>query len=113
MVLAFAPADAQHLAAERGYLPSGVPLVKYVAALQGDRICADGLRVTINGGEAAIRPPRDSEDRRLPVWRGCKTLGRYDVFLLNGSVRHSFDGRYFGTIQRQNIVGKLRPLWVR
>jgi conjugative transfer signal peptidase TraF len=113
LVLAVPPAAAQHLAAERGYLPIGVPLVKYVAALAGDRICADGLRVTINDSEAAIRLPWDGAGRPLPVWRGCKTLDGNAVFLLNGSVLQSFDGRYFGTVSRQNIVGKLRPLWVR
>jgi conjugative transfer signal peptidase TraF len=113
LVLAVPPSAAQHLAAERGYLPTGVPLVKYVAALMGDRVCADGLRVTINGREAAIRLPWDSAGRPLPVWRGCKTLDGDAVFLLNGSVLQSFDGRYFGAVSRQNIIGKLRPLWIR
>lgn len=113
LVVAFPPAGARRLAAKRGYLPAGIPLVKYVAALQGDRVCADGLRVTINSRDAAIRLPWDRAGRPLPVWRGCKTLGGNAVFLLNGSVLNSFDGRYFGTVSRQNIVGKLRPLWVR
>lgn len=112
LVLAFAPRSARALAAQRGYLPWGVPLVKYVAALQGDRVCANGLRVFINGVEAAIRLRWDHEGRPLPRWHGCKKLARDDVFLLNGPVLHSFDGRYFGTVPRRNLVGKLRPLWL-
>jgi conjugative transfer signal peptidase TraF len=112
LVLALPPAGAQRLAAERGYLPLGVPLVKYVAALQGDRVCAVGLQISINDTEAAIRLLRDSAGRPLPLWYGCRTLAQGDVFLLNHHVLHSFDGRYFGVIPRSNIIGKLKALWL-
>lgn len=112
LVLALPPPPAQRLAAERGYLPRGVPLIKRVAALGGDRICADDLHVSINGVEAAIRLPWDGQGRLLPAWRGCQTLSADEVFLLNGSILHSFDGRYFGPVSRSAIVGKLRPLWL-
>jgi conjugative transfer signal peptidase TraF len=112
LVLALPPPAAQRLAAERGYLPRGIPLIKRVAALGGDRICADELRVAINGVEAAIRLPWDGQGRPLPAWRGCRMLSADDVFLLNGSILHSFDGRYFGPVSRSAIVGKLRPLWL-
>lgn len=112
LVLAWPPAGAQRLAAERGYLPFGVPLVKVVAALQGDRVCAIGARIFVNGAEATIRLLRDSKGRLLPRWHGCRTLAQDDVFLLNHHVLHSFDGRYFGVIPRSNIIGKLKALWL-
>ena len=112
LVLALPPARAQRLAAERSYLPFGVPLVKIVAALQGDRVCAIGLGISINHTEAAIRLLRDSAGRSLPSWQGCRTLAQGDVFLLNHHVLHSFDGRYFGVIPRSNIIGKLKALWL-
>lgn len=112
LVLALPPSGAQKLAAERGYLPFGIPLIKRVAALPSDRICSDGLRVSINGIEAAVRLPWDGEGRPLPAWHGCRTLSGDEMFLLNGDVLHSFDGRYFGPVPRRNIVGKLRPLWL-
>lgn len=40
LVLVRTPDSARQLAAERGYLPHDVPLVKRVAALDGDTVCA-------------------------------------------------------------------------
>jgi len=42
LVLVRTPNSVRQLAAERGYLPQNVPLVKRVAALDGDVICAAG-----------------------------------------------------------------------
>lgn len=113
LVLAWPPPAARHLAAARGYLPLGTPLIKYVVARAGDRVCAAGLRIAINGAEAAVRMPWDGKGHPLPAWHGCKTLKANEVFLLNGRVLHSFDGRYFGPVPRANILGKVVPLWTR
>jgi conjugative transfer signal peptidase TraF len=113
LVLVRAPFAVERLAVARGYLAPGVPLVKSIAALKGDRICADALRVFVNGREIAIRLGQDGRGRPLTGWRGCKTLAADQVFLLNGSVLHSFDGRYFGPVSQSAIIGTLRPLWTR
>ena len=47
----------------------------------------------------------------MPVWSGCLVLGEDQFFLLQDHPR-SFDGRYFGTVDTQLIVGKLTPLWL-
>lgn len=112
LVLAFPPLGAARLAAERGYLPLGTPLVKHIAALGGDSICANGLRVSVNGTDVVTRLAADGEGRALPAWHGCQLLDAQQVFLLNRTVSHSFDGRYFGPIPRSNVVGRLRPLWL-
>jgi conjugative transfer signal peptidase TraF len=113
LVLAMPPRSAQTLAAQRGYLPMGVPLVKHVAALAGDRICADAKSLSIKGRVAALRLRFDSAGRSLPAWSGCRTLAATEVLLLNPAVSHSFDGRYFGPIATTSILGKLVPLWTR
>jgi len=109
--LAEAPASARKLAAERGYLPADVPLVKRIAAAQGDTVCADGDRILINGEFVARRLSADSKQRVLPAWTGCRTLGPGDVFLLMATVPASFDGRYFGVTPRASLIGKLVPVW--
>jgi conjugative transfer signal peptidase TraF len=113
LVLVRAPLEVARVAVARGYLAPGVPLVKSIAALNGDRICGDALRVFVNGGEVAIRLSQDGQGRALSGWQGCKTLAGDQVLLLNGSVLHSFDGRYFGPVSRSAIIGTLRPLWTR
>jgi conjugative transfer signal peptidase TraF len=110
-VLAWLPAAARRLAAERHYLPVDVPLVKRIAALAGDTICREQARVTINGIAVATAPRADSHGRALPHWSGCRTLGQNEVFLLMPSVPDSFDGRYFGPIETSAVIGKLVPLW--
>ena len=61
------PALRRYLA-KRGYLPTGVPLLKEVAALRGDTVCRSGLAVTINGDPAGMARARDSRARPLPRW---------------------------------------------
>jgi conjugative transfer signal peptidase TraF len=112
MVVAWAPPPARSLAAARHYVPVNVPLVKRVAALGGDRICAHQSAVQINGRRVARRMMRDWAGRAMPWWNGCRTLGAGDYFLLMDDLR-SFDGRYFGVTRAGDLVGKARPLWVK
>jgi conjugative transfer signal peptidase TraF len=102
---------ARYLAA-RGYLPRGVPLLKTIAATQGQRVCRIGSKIIINGqavGEAFVR---DRLGRDLPDWQGCRRIGADELFLMNSSVPDSFDGRYFGPTLASAIIGKAVPLWI-
>lgn len=111
LVLADLPPDARRLAAERGYLPASVPLVKRVAAQAGDTVCADDETVSINGRPVAVRLARDRLGRALPAWIGCRVLAEDELFLLMADAPGSFDGRYFGPVQRTAVMGRLVPLW--
>ncbi len=111
LVLAHLPEPAARLAAARFYLPISVPAVKRVAALAGDVVCADSGIVVINDQVVADTLAIDRQGRPLPAWKGCRVLGEDDVFLLMAGVRASFDGRYFGPINRTAIIGRLAPLW--
>lgn len=111
LVVAWAPEFARRLAATRGYLPEDVPLVKLVAGLSGDTICAVGGMVWVNGSTPIVRLKRDRDGRDLPAWTGCRLLRSDEVLLLMEGVRDSFDGRYFGSISTNLIIGRLVPLW--
>jgi conjugative transfer signal peptidase TraF len=110
MVIAWAPRAARMLAARRHYLPVNVPLVKRITAIAGDRVCAGGAVITIEGRRAATRLPRDAARRPMPRWRGCATLKR-GQFLLLADAAASFDGRYFGPSSRADIVGRAAAIW--
>lgn len=112
MVLADMPEAWRLLAARRAYIPIGVPLVKRVAALKGDRVCALGQQITINGAQAAERHARDRRGRLLPWWTGCRTVTGDEAFLLMDHP-DSFDGRYFGITPGAMILGRARLLWAR
>lgn len=110
MVIAWAPRHARRLAAERHYLPSNVPLVKRVAAGPGDRICAAGEAVYVNGLLAARRREADPSGRPLPAWSGCHDLEAGQLLLLM-SGGSSFDGRYFGITFTRDLIGRARLIW--
>jgi len=111
MVLVRTPDDVRDLAAERAYLPLGIPLVKRVAALSGDVVCTIGDDVLIDGRTVATRLNHDRLGRPLPRWEGCRTLSSGEVFLLMADVPDSFDSRYFGPVTTAVVIGRLVPLW--
>lgn len=112
LVLVHTPDSMRQLAAERGYLPQNVPLVKRVAAASGDIVCAAGDAISINGRVVAERQARGRLGRPLPSWSGCLLLNGGEVFLLMEGVADSFDSRYFGPVPTAAIIGRLVPLWV-
>jgi len=113
MVIARTPTPWRGLAARRHYLPANVPLVKRVAATSGDRVCAHGRTISINGIAAATRRMRDGRGRLLPWWDGCRHLREGEAFLLMAGAADSFDGRYFGPTPARDILGKAQLLWLR
>ncbi|MBO1326370.1 S26 family signal peptidase [Acetobacter sp. TBRC 12305] len=101
------------LLASRGYLPFGVPLLKLVAALAGQSVCRIGIHVTIDGKPVGDAKTVDHRGRKLPVWQGCQRLGPGQVFVMNAAVPTSLDGRYFGVLSMDTVIGRAVPVYVR
>src|SRR5690606_31804873 len=59
---------------ERGYVGRGVPLLKRVLGLPGQRVCRIGRTITVDGIEMGEALERDSRGRDLPVWQGCRVI---------------------------------------
>ena len=112
MVVAWTPRAARSLAARRRYLPANVPLVKRVAAVAGDRVCATGNSVSINGRPAAVRQSLDPAGRAMPWWSGCRDLRAGEYLLLMNNPA-SFDGRYFGVTRGSDLLGRAELLWAK
>lgn len=96
---------------ERGYIGRGVPLLKRVVGLSGQRVCRIGRTITVDGVEMGEALERDRIGRDLPVWQGCRVIADSEIFLMNGQVRDSLDGRYFGPIPASSVIGRAIPLW--
>jgi len=110
LVLVETPALVRDMADRRRYLPKSVPMIKHVAALEGDEVCADKASIYINQTFAGKRHATDLVGRPLPHWEGCHMMGHGEVFLLNRYAPLSFDSRYFGPVASSLIIGRLRPL---
>ena len=105
--------------ASRGWKKKGVPLIKEVAGIPGDKICIDGNNFLINNHKVAVIKKYDSKYRLLPnYWRdkgvsikhrvgfkspGCFLLNKSEYLVLGLHSKDSFDGRYFGPISSKLI----------
>ncbi|MCL4716283.1 MAG: S26 family signal peptidase [Hyphomonadaceae bacterium] len=95
-------------AAVRQFTDTGDRFIKRVAAREGDRVCAEGERVSV-GLEILTRARRDSAGRALPTWEGCHVLQAGELFLM-GETPDSFDSRYFGIVREGAIEGVWKRL---
>lgn len=110
-VLVQLPARVQAFAAQRGYLPDAVPLLKRIAALPPQRVCIRDRVVLVDDHAVATALAHDAQHRPLPTWSGCRPLVAGEVFLLSDSHPASFDSRYWGPINVSDVIGGTRPLW--
>ena len=111
IVLVELPEPYRTVADQRGYLPKNLPALKRVRALSGDDVCRFARTIFINGAAVSVAQLRDNRGLKLPEWRGCRTLKSKQVFLLTDHPK-SFDGRYFGPVDRSAITGIAHPLWI-
>ena len=111
LVFAQLPENAATLAAERGYLPNSVPILKQVAATRGDYVCTKNRVLTINDVPTGRALESDGAGRRLDYWTHCRSLEDGELFLLGTGNAASFDSRYFGPVNVAAITGRAIPLW--
>lgn len=95
----------------RGYLGRDVPLLKRVMALPRQTVCRNGRSISVDAKPLGDALDRDRRGRPLPVWRGCRRIGRAELFLMNPNVPDSMDGRYFGPLPAQTVIGHATPLY--
>jgi len=113
IVLTRLPPDAAALAAQRGYLPTHIPLLKRVGAVAPQHVCIVDGQVHIDGVSVAAVLPADRLGRPLPVWQQCRRLHSGELFLLSTTHPASFDSRYFGPVNASAVIGVAQPVWVR
>lgn len=104
------PEPHRSLADSRGYLPAGSLLIKPVVARASDVVCRHGPMVAINRRAMAHARSVDRAGRPLPRWSGCIRLSADQAFVLSADP-DGFDSRYFGPVERRNVVGTALPVW--
>ncbi|NSZ48744.1 S26 family signal peptidase [Agrobacterium vitis] len=95
----------------RGYVGRGVPLLKRVLGVPGQRVCRTGRTITVDAIEMGEALERDRMGRDLPAWQGCREIAEGQLFLMNWDVRDSLDGRYFGALPASAVIGRAVPLY--
>jgi conjugative transfer signal peptidase TraF len=109
-VLMDVPDRVRNLVETRRYLPPGVPLIKRIVAADGDEICRRNREVLLGGVTVAVARNEDRLGRPLPAWQGCRVICDDEIFVLQAHP-DSFDGRYFGPVDRSLVIG--RASWLR
>ena len=113
--------ELHDLIVRRGYFsrsrqcPGGlVPLLKRVAGVPGDHYRITTAGITLNGRSLAgtAQLPCDGQGLPLPVPAHAGGNLPPDHYLLLGEATGSFDSRYLGPVDKSQIIGRLRPLWV-
>lgn len=89
-------------------MPDEVLLLKRIAAVEGDQVCARDGTVRTPGRQVRALD-RDRQGAALPAWRECRVMAPDEVFLL-GDTPGSFDSRYFGPVLREEAKGVYREV---
>jgi len=107
-------------AEKRGYIAAGFCaghygyIFKRVLAVGGDVIAITNEGVRINGQLLPLSAPRkvDGGGRPMPGYQPNPfTLTASEVLLMSDASSLSFDGRYFGPLNRAQIRSLIRPIW--
>ena len=122
-VVSFCPPDTWVFreARLRGYLGSGLceggyePLLKPIAAIEGDRVTRTEQGIRINGRLIANskRLDHDGSGQALPS-PGANNIivAKGEVWVISSYNPLSFDSRYFGPVPVSKIEGLARPVFV-
>lgn len=100
----------QFRAGKVGHGFDGLVFVKMVGAVPGDHVEIRGDQLIINGKK---------HDRLWLLKSLQKKPGDLDAtyvvpkgeYLMLGTTRESFDGRYWGTVEQEQLLGSARPLF--
>ena len=107
-------------AARRDYLQAGFcpgghgPLLKRVLAMQGDRVVVASDGVRINGQHVSLSAPMqtDGRGRAMPHYVQDRTLKAAELMLMSDVSPTSFDARYFGPIDLEQVQGVIEPVFI-
>lgn len=111
VVMVQLPDDVAAFAAQRSYLPAGVPLLKRIGAVAPQVVCVRRGVVRIDGVAVGAVLALDGMHRPMHSWVECRALAGGELFLLSNAHAASFDSRYFGPVGASNVIGNAQPLW--
>jgi len=90
-----------------------VPLIKRVLGMPGDVVAITAKEVSVNGVALPLSSSLQTDAAGNPMPQPALrnfTLGPAELLLMSDVNPKSFDGRYFGAIQRDRIRHVLRPV---
>lgn len=100
------PPNALNFAQKNHWLPQSGSIIKYVFAVPNDHVCTHNQKILVSGKEIGSISKFYAKNKPLPQTNFCGKLSKDQYLLLSTKSERSFDGRYFGPISLQKILGK-------
>src|SRR3546814_2905757 len=94
-----------------GYLPPGVPLLKRVLGLPGQKVCRVGRTITVDRVAMGQARETDRLGRAMPDCQCCRRIADGAVFLMNLSFPDRLVVRYFVPLPSISIFCPSLPLF--
>ncbi len=118
-VLSCIPGSAAYIALERGYVGWGgcpfhtAPVGKLAAGIPGDqaRISQSGIEINGQALPKSVPLGADAQGRELAPYSLDRTL-KDGEYLLAGTSAQSYDSRYFGPAGKDEIKGRIKPIYL-
>jgi conjugative transfer signal peptidase TraF len=105
------PADLHAIVYGRHWMRNGIPFLKELIGLAGDRVCIFADRLEVNGRRVGPVFAVDRAGLPLPQHPGCFLVQAGSFFAASEYLENSFDGRYFGALPLSVVQGEARPVW--
>ncbi len=110
-IAVFVPPDAVGaMIYERGWLATGMPMLKAVGALPGDTYCVRSGRFVVNDADVGPVFLLDGQGQPLPQIAGCRRVNHDEFLPVSSYLDRSFDGRYMGAVPTHFVLGTGRAL---
>ena len=90
----------------RKWLPKDIPLLKKIVGIPGDFLCIKQQNVYINGELLGKVYEMDDKGNALPVFSFCGKIAKDEYFMQGVANAHSFDSRYYGLVNKAQIMSK-------
>lgn len=110
IVIFYPPSSILLFMHQHHLVPKDGWVMKYILGVPGDFVCKKQGYVWINQYKIARVQQYYQPGRKLPNTPFCRRLGTQEYLLMSTKVVHSFDGRYFGPVKKQHIIGEMIPL---
>lgn len=85
-----------------------IPLLKKVAAMEGDKITVTNSKVFVNGVEQANST---IYAKKVRYYAQTQTLQKGEIFVMSDYNPMSYDSRYFGALKAKDILHTLTPFF--
>lgn len=105
-----APDFAERYLQQRHLVPHSGILIKAIAAMPGDFVCQQSGQLMINHRVAATLLRQDRFQQAITQRSFCRFLVKDEYVVLGISDPRSYDSRYFGPVNRRQILAEAIPL---